>query len=65
MKMSELQEKNNADLVTFVGEKREALRKLRFGVAGSGMRNSHTMRNLRREIAQALTELKKRTTPEA
>ncbi len=65
MKTTELQQKNDADLVTFVGEKREELRKLRFGVAGSGIRNSHTIRNMRREIAQALTELKKRTTKEA
>ncbi len=61
MKTSELQQKNDSDLVTFITEKREELRKIRFGVAGSGLRNSHTIRTMRREIAQALTELKKRT----
>ncbi len=61
MKTSELQQKNDTDLVAFVTEKREELRKIRFGVAGSGLRNSHTIRNMRREIAQALTEIKKRT----
>lgn len=60
MNMSDLQKKNDAELVTHIGEKREELRKLRFGTAGSGMRNTHSIRNTRREIAQALTELKNR-----
>ncbi len=61
MKTSELQQKNDTDLVAFVTEKREEVRKIRFGVAGSGLRNSHTIRTMRREIAQGLTEIKKRT----
>lgn len=60
MNMSELQKKNDADIVTFVAEKREELRKLRFGVAGSSMRNSHAVRNIRKDIARALTELQAR-----
>jgi len=62
MNMSELQKKNDADVVTFVAEKREELRKIRFGIAGSSMRNSHAVRNIRKDIARALTELQKRTT---
>lgn len=62
MNMSELQKKNDADMVTFVAEKREELRKIRFGIAGSSMRNSHAVRNIRKDIARALTELQKRTT---
>ncbi|MCF7816094.1 MAG: 50S ribosomal protein L29 [Candidatus Pacebacteria bacterium] len=59
--MSELQQKNDGDLLKFIEEKREELRKIRFGTAGSGMRNSHAIRDIRREVAQALTELTKRT----
>lgn len=62
MNMSELQKKNDADVVTFVAEKREELRKIRFGIAGSSMRNSHAVRNIRKDIARALTELQKRMT---
>jgi ribosomal protein L29 len=57
MNMKELREKNDADLAKFVAEKQEELRKLRFGVAGSTMRNVHAAKNLRREVAQALTEI--------
>jgi ribosomal protein L29 len=58
--MTDIQQKNDADLALFITEKREEQRKLRFGATGSGMRNSHAMRNLRHEIARALTELSKR-----
>ena len=59
--MSEILKMNDADLAKFVKEKRDELQKMRFGTAGSGMRNSHAIRNTRREIARALTELTKRT----
>ena len=59
--MSEILKMNDADLVKFVSEKREALQKMRFGANGSGMRNSFTIRNTRKEIARALTELTKRS----
>lgn len=55
--MKELREKNDTDLMKHIAEKREELRKLRFGVAGSAMRNVHAAKNLRREIARSLTEL--------
>lgn len=59
--MSEILKMNDADLAKFVKEKRDELQKMRFGTAGSSMRNSHAIRNTRREIARALTELTKRT----
>lgn len=65
MNMKELREKNEADLAKFVAEKREELRKLRFGVAGSTMRNVHAAKNLRREIAQAMTEITRRNASNA
>jgi ribosomal protein L29 len=65
MNMKELKEKNEAELGKLVAEKREELRKLRFGVAGSTMRNAHAGKNLRREIAQILTELTSRNAKNA
>jgi ribosomal protein L29 len=65
MNMKELKEKNVADLTKLVAEKREELRKLRFGVAGSAMRNVHASKNLRREIAQILTEITSRNATNA
>lgn len=61
MNTSDLQQKNDTELVTSITEMREELRKLRFGTAGSAMRNSHAIRNLRRDIARSLTELTKRS----
>lgn len=58
--MTELLQMNDADLVKHITEKQAELQKLRFGVTGSGMRNTHAIRDLRHEIAQALTELSAR-----
>ena len=44
------------DLQKLVADKREALRVLRFSVAGSKNRNVKLVSTLRREIARALTE---------
>jgi ribosomal protein L29 len=55
MNITDLQKKSDAELIAYVKEKREELRKLRFGVTGSGMRNTHAIRDIRRELAQALT----------
>lgn len=55
--MKDIQQKNDADLTKFVGEKRTELRKLRFGTAGSNLRNTRVQRGTRRDIARAMTEL--------
>lgn len=55
MNITDLQKKSDTELIAYVKEKREELRKLRFGVTGSGMRNTHAIRDTRRELAQALT----------
>ncbi len=65
MNMKELKEKSDKDLVTLVAEKREELRKLRFGAGGAAMRNVHAGKNLRREIARILTELTSRNAKNA
>lgn len=58
--MKDIREKNETELTKFVGEKRDELRKLRFGIAGSNLRNTRAQRTARREIAQVLTELNTR-----
>ena len=60
MDMKELQQKNDKDLKAFVNEKRESLRDLRFKGSGSGMRDTHAIRNTRHDIARGLTELNRR-----
>jgi ribosomal protein L29 len=46
-----------AQLEKVVAEKRDALRALRFSVAGSKNKNVKAARELRKEIARALTAL--------
>ncbi|MFA6273373.1 MAG: 50S ribosomal protein L29 [Candidatus Paceibacterota bacterium] len=53
-------EKTVPELENLLTEKREALRKFRFGIAGSKSRNVKEGKNLRKEIAQILTEIRKR-----
>lgn len=48
------------DLKKELAEKREALRNFRFGEAGSRSRNVREGRNIRKEIARLLTEIRKR-----
>jgi ribosomal protein L29 len=60
MNTKELKEKSTGDLLTHLKERREELHKLRFSTAGSGMRNTQAIKNLRHEIAQTLTELSER-----
>ena len=48
------------DLHKEIKEKQEALRKFRFGSAGSRARNVREGRTLRQDIARLITELKKR-----
>ena len=57
MNKKELQQKTGEDLEKFVAEKRTEIRTIRFGAAGSGMRDTRALRNHRKEIARALTEL--------
>ena len=58
--MDDLKKMNMEQLQRMVGEKREALRVFRFGGAGSRTRNVRDGRNLRKEIAQILTEIRAR-----
>lgn len=55
--MTTLQGKTDIDLAKALNEKREALRKFRFGISGSKTRNVKEGRDIRKEIARILTEL--------
>lgn len=59
-KESGIKSKNNKDLIKMLNEKREVLRKFRFGISGSKTRDVKEGKNARKEIAQALTELNSR-----
>jgi len=59
-----LKTQSTGELLRTVAEKREALRVFRFGGAGSRVRNVREGRNVRREIAQILTEVQSRKSDE-
>ncbi len=58
--MKELKNTKTEDLVRSIEEKIEAHRLFRFGIAGSKIRNVKEGKGLRKQIAQAHTELRKR-----
>lgn len=60
-KMKDIKAKNDTDLANYVQEKREAVRKFRFSIAGSRPRNVRQIRADKKEIARALTEQTART----
>lgn len=55
--MKDIKSKNEKELTKIVNEHREKLRNFRFGIAGSKVRNVKEGKNLKREIAQILTEI--------
>lgn len=59
--MADYKGKNDKELDKVLIEKRTALRGFRFGIAGSKVRNVKEGRNLRKEIAQILTEKRARS----
>ena len=59
MKKTNYSGKNREELVKTLLDKREALRKFRFGEAGSKTRNVKEGVTARREIARIMTELNK------
>jgi ribosomal protein L29 len=58
-KKNDLTKHTKADLLKLAVDKREELRVLRFGTAGSKNRNVKAARNLRKDIARALTQAHK------
>ena len=57
MKKTIYKDKSRGDLVKALLEKREGLRKLKFGIAGSKTRNVKESMTTRKDIARIMTEL--------
>lgn len=57
MKKLDYKGKSTQDLIKSLGEKREALRKLRFGTTGSKTRNVKETGTVKKDIARIMTEL--------
>lgn len=55
-KKTDITKHTKAELLKLAADKREELRVLRFGLAGSKNRNVKAARNLRKEVARALTQ---------
>ena len=65
MFMTDFKKHSIQDLQKEIAEKRESLRKFRFGEAGSRTRNVRSGRTLRRDIARMETELSARRIAES
>lgn len=60
MKNKDVVKKNDVELKKLLTEKREVVRALRFGVAGSNTRNVKETKNSKKLIARILTEVTRR-----
>ncbi len=58
--MARIQDKKEQDLKKELVQKKEALRRFRFGASGSKVKDVKEGRNLRKDIACILTELRRR-----
>lgn len=58
--MANLQDKTNDELEDLLEEKRENLREMRFNIAGAGDTSPHERRQLKKDVARILTELRAR-----
>jgi len=58
MKKIDAKKKSTKELNKALTENREALRKLRFGFAGSTKSDTQSIKSLRRNIARVMTELR-------
>lgn len=58
--MNEFEKQSVEELQKLVADKREVLRSFRFEGAGTRARDTREGRNVRKEIARILTELRKR-----
>jgi large subunit ribosomal protein L29 len=56
--MKELKKLTDSDLNKRLDQKRKSLLNLKFNMSGTGKRNSKEAKNLKKEIAQILTEQK-------
>ena len=59
MNKSNYKDQSKQDLIKALGERRETLRKIRFGSTGSKTRNVKGGASMRKDIARIMTELNK------
>jgi len=57
MTIKDLQKKNEIELKKELTDKRESLRKLRFGLSGSNTRNTKDAATIKKDIARIMTVL--------
>ena len=55
--MKDIKNTTNSDLTKLILEKREILRKLRFGTSGAASKNVKEARTMKKDIARIFTEL--------
>jgi ribosomal protein L29 len=60
MKKLDIKNKSVEELKKMVSEKQEAIRKFRFDIAGSRIKNVKEGRNARKDVARMLTEINKK-----
>jgi len=61
----DIQKKSDSEIVSFVQEQRETLRKARFAGAGAGTSDVKAVRTARKDVARSLTELNARKRDQA
>lgn len=64
-KIKELKDKKPAELKKLIDENNNAMREFRFGLSGGKVKNVKTSRNLRRDVARALTIINNQSKVEA
>jgi len=57
MKKTDYKTKSRQELIKSLGEKREILRKVRFGATGSKNRNVKEASGVRKDVARIMTEI--------
>lgn len=60
MKIKEIREKNDKELIKMLAEKRESLRDIRFKIASNQYKNMKGISFLKKDIAKVLTVMKER-----
>lgn len=58
--MTDFSSKTNTELSNLLEEKREQLREIRFAISGAGDTSPHEKRQLKKDVARILTELRER-----
>jgi ribosomal protein L29 len=55
--MKDIKNTTSSDLTKLILEKRDALRKLRFGTSGAAVKNVKEARTMKKDIARIFTEI--------